>query len=70
MSTRMQSLQFRRDIWTPILAMDWIEKNGFVPIKPVHITPHFLRYRLKQPEQGVMYRWVELGDGVYATYMY
>jgi len=45
----IQAIIFDNKIWTEKTAKKWLKEHGYVPIKPVHKTLNFLRYRLLDP---------------------
>jgi hypothetical protein len=59
-----QSISLRRDKFTKGEAADWIRRHDYKPIKEVHVTPDFYRYRLVDPERlrGTRFRTIDLGD--------
>lgn len=49
MTSDIQSIIFNNKKYNNTKAIKWLTKNGYEPIKKVHITKNFLRYRLKNP---------------------
>lgn len=45
----IQSVLFNKNAFTEKQAEIWMKKYHLHPIKEVHITKHFLRYRQKDP---------------------
>lgn len=51
----LQSVHFSRRLWTQAAARRWLAENGDVPIKPVHVTPSQLQYRIRPPNPRARY---------------
>jgi hypothetical protein len=47
----IQAIIFDVDLWTPRRAETWLKKNAYIPIKSVHTTSDYHRYRLIDPDQ-------------------
>jgi hypothetical protein len=45
----IQSVLFNKNVFTEKDAEKWMKKYNLHPIKQVHITKNFLRYRQKDP---------------------
>ena len=45
---QLQSVIFKKKYWTPTKARAWLKNEGIKPIKKVHITDDYLRYRVKE----------------------
>ena len=45
----IQAVLFKKVYYKPAEARRWLQGNRIQPIKPVHITENFLRYRISQP---------------------
>tara|TARA_Y100000034_G_scaffold135918_1_gene209790 strand:- start:836 stop:1096 length:261 start_codon:yes stop_codon:yes gene_type:complete len=58
-STKIQSVIFHKDKgWDKQKSAAWIKNNGFQISKRVDETPHYLRFRQKNPDQKKkLYRW-------------
>lgn len=41
----------KQEGWTADKARKWLASHNFTPIKRVHATKHFLRYRLHEPHK-------------------
>lgn len=46
----VHTIAFDKDKWNTIQARAWLKKHRYVPIKHVHRTENYLRYRLRDPE--------------------
>lgn len=50
MPFKIQAVLFdKRYGWTAPDAKRWLKRNEYKPIKPVHKTTNFLRYRIHRP---------------------
>lgn len=45
----IQSIIFTKQKWDATGARKWLKKHNFKPIKRVHKTERYLRYRLRDP---------------------
>lgn len=45
----VQAILFDNKKWTEIKAKKYLKDRDIIPIKPVHKTTNFLRYRLQDP---------------------
>lgn len=50
MSNNIQAVLFKKKYYTSEQARKYLKKKKYKPIKRVHKTENFLRYRLKNPE--------------------
>lgn len=57
----LQSILFKRSIWTEKEAKIWLKKYNKIPIKDVHKTKNFLRYRLSILDKNHSYRIIQIG---------
>lgn len=64
----VQSIMFERSKWTPRRARQWLLRHGYVPVKVMHPTKRYFRYRLNDPDLYVSFRTIRLGDGVLGVY--
>jgi arsenate reductase-like glutaredoxin family protein len=60
----IQAILFNINSWDTKKAREWLKKHGYNPIKRVHKTQQFLRYRLIEPTSNVKYRVKEIGQGI------
>ena len=65
----IQSIIFKRSEWYIVDAEFWLYRHNYKPIKPVDITTHYYRFRLREPIQGATYRIIDFGKGIKAVYM-
>ena len=70
MASKIQSILFDINEWTASKAQRWLSTHNYYPIKKVHVTPHYLRYRLREPLTSDNYRWIEFGNNIYAIIAY
>lgn len=45
----IQAVLFDKQHWSTDAARKWLKNKGYVPIKRIHVTDNYLRYRLQQP---------------------
>ena len=63
--TVTQAVIFRRDMYDPARCRRWLMKHKLNPIKKVHITTNYLRYRIKEPDYDhYEYKTKQISDGV------
>lgn len=65
--TKIQSLLFDKKYWNIKEALKWQYNNGYKPIKRVHITKEYLRYRQSEPLKNKNYRIINLGNHIKAV---
>lgn len=63
----IQALLFLKSIWTTDAARSWLKSHGYKPIKHVHTTKNYYRYRLKPVKKNGKYRIKFLGNGIKAV---
>ena len=54
--SRVQAVIFKNSVYTPKEAEQWLKKNKFHPIKAVHKTKNYLRYRIEEPDNFHIFR--------------
>lgn len=59
-----QAILFRKDTFTKSKAEKWLKDHNYTPIKKVHITNDYLRYRLREPNSAVPMRIISLTKGI------
>src|SRR5579885_2717298 len=62
--SNIQAIIFKKENWTENKAEKWLKMHNFNPIKNVHITENYLRYRLKNPNKLNEYRTYDIGNGI------
>jgi len=45
----IQTIIFDRRFWLPSEAKKWIRQHNYHPIKPMHATNRFYRFRINNP---------------------
>ena len=63
----IQSILFNKNTFDKKKAEQWIEKHNFVPIKELHETEKYLRYRLQIPNKKHFYITKKITD--YITFI-
>ena len=51
----IQAIIFNKKHFTPLSSNNWIKRHDFHPIKQMHETKHYYRYRIKEPKRGKIY---------------
>ena len=64
----IQALLFNKKSFTLKSANKWIKEHNYKPIKNVHETKGFWRYRLTKPSKTAIYRMIKFGKGIMAVY--
>ena len=57
--SKVQSILFDKDFFTTKEARKWLKNNNFKPIKRVHKTKNYLRYRIRYPYKKYEYRIID-----------
>lgn len=50
-NSEIQAVLFDKNLWNQSQAMIWLKKHHISPLKKVHVTKRFLRYRINDPKQ-------------------
>ncbi len=50
MSRKVQAVLFSKEIYDTHSARRWLRRHNYTPIKRVHETTRFLRYRIREPD--------------------
>lgn len=66
-NTRIQAILFEKDKFTSTQARKFLKKHDYKPIKRVHKTENYLRYRIRRPKKGAIYRLIDFGDDIKAV---
>ncbi len=61
--SEIQSIIFEKDMFTTKKANRWLKKNKISPIKKVHETKNYYRYRITEPDFDY-YITKQLSDGI------
>jgi hypothetical protein len=49
--SEVQAVLFPVSKWTEWLAERWLQEHKFTPMKAVHVTDNYLRYRIHDPKK-------------------
>ena len=60
----LQAVLFSKDIYDTNRARRWLRRHKIDPIKRVHETTRFLRYRINEPDEKYDYRIKYITDGI------
>jgi hypothetical protein len=63
-SYTVQSILFDNNLYTTKQARQWLNKNNYKPIKRVHKTEKYLRYRIQLPQHNGKYIFKQINDGI------
>jgi len=66
-NTKIQAILFKKDKFTADKARKFLKKHNYKPIKRVHKTDNYLRYRIRRPKKGTMYRLIDFGNDIKAV---
>ena len=66
-NTRIQAILFEKDKFDTKTARKFLKKHDYKPIKRVHKTENYLRYRIRRPKDKTMYRMINFGDDIKAV---
>ena len=66
-NTRIQAILFEKDKFDTKTARQFLKKHDYKPIKRVHKTTNYLRYRIRRPKDNTMYRMIDFGDDIKAV---
>jgi len=61
----IQSISFENSKFTVESAKKFLFQHNLVPIKPPHLTLHFIRFRLKPPEQFSRFVTQHFKEGIH-----
>lgn len=60
----IQAILFDDSLYDTKKALQWLRKHNYTPIKRVHRTNNYLRYRLVEPNDTDRYRTKKITDGI------
>lgn len=66
MSSKIQAVLFDNKFYNTTDARKWLKKNNYKPIKKVHKTKNYLRYRIRKPKKNKNYRFINFGKNISA----
>jgi hypothetical protein len=62
----IQAILFNSNTYSAREARQWLARHKHEPIKRVHRTANYLRYRLQDPRDGAKYKTIDFGHGIKA----
>ena len=63
--TDLQAILFKKSHYSKRSSANWLKYHGYKPIKKVHETVNYYRYRLKEPDEELYdYRIMPINDGI------
>ena len=62
--TVTQAVMFRKDMYDTARCRRWLMKHKLFPIKKVHETSTFYRYRIKETDDNHEYRTKQISPGI------
>ena len=66
-----QAIIISKEYYSLKSANEWIKSHNFKPIKKVHTTINYYRYRLKEPNENLYnYRMKHITTGIQAVIEY
>jgi hypothetical protein len=66
----IQAVLFSRNNFNTRRARQWLRQHNLVPIKRVHKTPGYLRYRIMEPDSAASYSTKKVKEGIKIVLMY
>ena len=67
MTSHIQSVLFNKDAYKPYEARQWLKRHDLTPIKRLHETEGYYRYRITEPIRNQKYRIISLSDNIKAV---
>lgn len=64
MSFLVQSVMFNKKQYDSKKARSWLKKHDYHPIKRVHKTKNYLRYRIREPHDNSIYRIKKISKNI------
>jgi hypothetical protein len=69
--TDLQAILFKKSHYSKRSSANWLKYHGFKPIKKVHETVNYYRYRLKEPDEEMYYyRLVPINNGIKMVFQF
>jgi len=63
--TDLQAILFKKSHYSKRSSANWLKYHGYKPIKKVHETVNYYRYRLTEPDEEIYnYRLIPINDGI------
>ena len=60
----IQSVLFDKNLWNDSGALLWLSEHNLIPLKKVHYTKNFLRYRIRNPNEFTAFYIKKLENGI------
>jgi len=60
----VQSVHFSKANWTVASSFKKLKELGYIPLKPVHETPHMYEYRIIEPKTFNHYATLKRRNGI------
>lgn len=61
---KVQSVLFKKDVYDRNKAKKWLAKHNLKPIKKVHETNKYLRYRIRDPQKFQKFRIMQVRKNI------
>lgn len=65
----VQSIHFKKALWTVKGAKKWLRDNQIKPMKKEHLTENEIRFRIINPDPNCEYVSKEIEKGIIFIYM-
>lgn len=62
--SQIQSVLFDKSYYSRKSSLNWLIKHKLKPLKSVHITKNYYRYRLKDPKKYKYFRIISITDNI------
>ncbi len=62
--SEIQAILFNKFNYSADMARSWLNNHNYNPIKRVHVTHNYLRYRINEPEKYKSFRITKESDGI------
>lgn len=62
--SKIQSILFKKKYWTENSSYNWLLRHNLYPIKPAHLYPNFIRYRLVNPDKFKYFITKKIDNGI------
>ena len=60
----IQAVLFDANYWHNKNSREWLRKNYYIPIKRVHKTEKYYRYRVAEPKKDAEYKFISLPNHI------
>jgi len=66
-----QAIIFKKTHYSKRSSANWLKYHGFKPIKKVHESVNYYRYRLKEPDEEMYYyRLIPINNGIKMVFQF